>query len=113
EDGIRDWSVTGVQTCALPISIRAAAARRRYLDPALNGSAGDRRLPAAQAISGRERDVLRRMALGESNKEIAAALAISVRTVEVHKANAMRKLQLDGRADVVRYAVLNAWLEDP
>ena len=53
------------------------------------------------------------MALGHSNKEIAAALDIAVKTVEVHKANAMRKLNLRGRIDVVRFAVLNGWLEDP
>jgi len=40
-------------------------------------------------------------------------LSISVKTVEVHKANAMRKLRLGGRADVVRYAVLHEWMKDP
>ena len=39
-------------------------------------------------------------------------MGISVKTVEVHKANAMRKLNLNGRTDVVRYAVLNGWLQD-
>ena len=53
------------------------------------------------------------MAVGHSNKDIASALSISVKTVEVHKANAMRKLNLRGRTDVVRYAVLNEWLKDP
>jgi len=53
------------------------------------------------------------MALGHSNKEIAGALEISVKTVEVHKANAMRKLGLRGRIDVIRYAVLNGWLQEP
>ena len=42
------------------------------------------------------------MAIGHSNKEIAAALDIAVKTVEVHKANAMRKLDLHGRIDVVK-----------
>ena len=53
------------------------------------------------------------MALGHSNKDIAAALTLSVKTVEVHKANAMRKLGLTGRTDVVRYALLQGWLRDP
>jgi DNA-binding NarL/FixJ family response regulator len=53
------------------------------------------------------------MAVGYSNKEIASELDISVKTVEVHKANAMRKLGLRGRIDVVRYAVLNGWLKEP
>ena len=64
-------------------------------------------------ISDREASVLRLMAIGHSNKEIASALDIAVKTVEVHKANAMRKLDLRGRIDVVKYAVLNGWLQEP
>jgi DNA-binding NarL/FixJ family response regulator len=63
-------------------------------------------------ISERETEVLRRIAWGLSNKEIAAALDLSVKTVEVHKANAMRKLGLRGRIDIVRYAVLQGWLQE-
>lgn len=74
---------------------------------------GDRRgEPAATTITGRERQVLRLMAMGHSNRESAGAMGISVKTVEVHKANSMRKLDLKGRTDVVRYAVLNGWLQD-
>ena len=51
-------------------------------------------------------------ALGHSNKEIANALDVTVKTVEVHKANAMRKLGLRGRIDVVRYALLQGWLRE-
>ena len=100
-------------------AIRAAARGERYLDSTLvarNAKAylsrysdGDSRPP----ISEREASVLRLMAIGHSNKEIAHALEIAVKTVEVHKANAMRKLDLHGRIDVVRYAVLNGWLQDP
>ena len=61
----------------------------------------------------RESEVLRLMALGHTNKDIATALGVSVKTVEVHKANAMRKLGLSGRTDVVRYALLQGWLGDP
>jgi two-component system response regulator NreC len=53
------------------------------------------------------------MALGQSNKETAHDLSISIKTVEVHKTNAMRKLGMRGRTDVVRYAVLKGWLNDP
>ena len=63
-------------------------------------------------MTNRERDVLRLTAVGYSNKEIAAHLNISVRTVEVHKTNGMRKLSLTGRADVVRYAALHGWMKD-
>ena len=56
--------------------------------------------------------MLRLIAVGHSNKEVAAQLKISVKTVEVHKANAMRKLGLTGRVDIIRYAVLQGWLYD-
>ena len=97
-------------------AIRAAAAGDRYLDPTLarrgKEAGARRRLPARPAATDREASVLRLMAIGHSNKEIADQLGITVKTVEVHKANAMRKLGLRGRIDVVRYAVLNGWLQD-
>jgi DNA-binding NarL/FixJ family response regulator len=100
-------------------AIRAAARGERYLDASLSARPAGTRMqgrrdtaPRAR-ISDRESQVLRLMALGHSNKEIAAALEISVKTVEVHKANAMRKLELHGRLDVVRYALLQGWLRDP
>ena len=100
-------------------AIRAAAAGERYLDSTLvarNAKAYLSRYssePSRPPITDREGSVLRLMAIGHSNKEIANALDIAVKTVEVHKANAMRKLNLRGRIDVVRYAVLSGWLQDP
>src|SRR5262249_34780432 len=77
-------------------AIRSAAAGEMYVDPALR--ADDRNWsPVASrpaTITARETDVLRLMATGHSNKDIASELQISVKTVEVHKANAMRKLKL-------------------
>ena len=67
-------------------------------------------LPARSTITKREGDVLRRTALGHGNKDIANALNISPRTVEAHKANAMRKLGLTERADLIRFAVSKGWL---
>ena len=100
-------------------AIRAAASGQQYVDASLGATAAAG--PAARRprevivprISDREREVLRLMALGYSNKEIAVDLGISVKTVEVHKSNAMRKLDLHGRVDVVRYAVLQGWLTQP
>ena len=100
-------------------AIESAARGERYLDSALASRAADAYLsrhapqPGRPPITERETSVLRLMAIGHSNKEIAAALGIAVKTVEVHKANAMRKLNLRGRIDVVRFAVLNGWLQDP
>jgi DNA-binding NarL/FixJ family response regulator len=96
-------------------AIRIAAAGGRYLDPALppaDASRDPRRRPSTPRATEREIEVLRLIACGHSNREIGAALEISVKTVEVHKANAMRKLGLRGRTDVVRYAMMSGWLAD-
>ena len=101
-------------------AIRAVAAGGLYLDPAMTSRVADGLLarkaeiasqPHVQ-ISERESEVLRLTAIGHSNKEIASQLEISVKTVEVHKANAMRKLGLTGRVDIIRYGVLQGWLYD-
>ena len=100
-------------------AIRVVATGERYLDASLvarNAKAYLSRYGTTHSrppISEREASVLRLMAIGHSNKEIATALDIAVKTVEVHKANAMRKLDLRGRIDVVKYAVMNGWLQEP
>ena len=100
-------------------AIHSAAKGERYLDSALASRATDAYMsryakPTSRPpITDREASVLRLMAVGHSNKEIATSLGIAVKTVEVHKANAMRKLNLRGRIDVVRFAVLSGWLQDP
>ncbi len=100
-------------------AIRYAAEGKKYLD----GSVADgvtrnylrKHGPVAQqapVLTDREIEVIRNIAWGLSNKEIASSLQLSVKTVEVHKANAMRKLGLRGRIDLVRYAVLQGWMQD-
>ncbi len=61
-------------------------------------------------MSERETEVLRLVALGHSNKEIAAKLEISVKTVETYKARLMEKLDLHSRVDMVHYARDQGWL---
>jgi len=102
-DAVRVAAVGGSY---LDAQLRARAARTALDDPESHG----RRSPV---VSEREKQVLRMMAAGHSNKEIAEALGITIKTVEVHKANAMRKLRLRGRIDVVRYAILHGWLQEP
>ena len=105
-------------------AIRAVAAGGTYVDPSLAGALlavhGTRTPhgPATTAADGareltlREREVLELVARGYSNKEIGAALEVSVKTVETHKANAMTKLGLTSRAAVVRFAMDQGWLAD-
>ena len=101
-------------------AVRAVAAGGLYVDPELaprvaDGLLGKGSAPSDQpqeSISERESEVLRLLAVGHSNKEVAARLNLSVKTVEVHKTNAMRKLGLNGRVDLIRYGVLKGWLHD-
>ena len=97
-------------------AIREVAAGGRYVHPELGA-----RLVAAEAdavrqaeedpLSDREREVLRLLALGYTNQEIAKQLFISVRTAETHRAHVMQKLRLDSRAELVRYAIARGLLE--
>ena len=63
--------------------------------------------PPAASITGREREVLTRVALGCSNKTIARELGLSPKTVEKHRSNLMRKLQLHNAAAITMYAIRN------
>ncbi len=63
-------------------------------------------------LSEREREVLRLLALGHTNQELASMLFISVRTAETHRAHIMQKLGLRSRADLVRYALDNKLIAD-
>jgi two-component system response regulator NreC len=102
-------------------AIRAIGAGQTYLDTAitekavsqiLGGKRAARGAPPDANLSGREVEVLRLIAWGYINKEIAARLNLSIKTVEVHKANGMRKMGMKSRVDIVRYALLQGWLQD-
>ena len=101
-------------------AIRYVVAGKTYLDPAVTatvvGSALGRHFargsPPKKTLSLREEEVLRLVARGYLNKEVAARLEISIKTAEAHKANAMQKMGMKSRIDIVRYAVLEGWLDD-
>jgi len=101
-------------------AIRAVANGGKYLDSAvagrMMGSYAGRSVVSGQALSElseRETEVLRLIAWGYSNKEVANRLNISVKTIESHKANAMKKLGMSSRIDIVRYAVVQGWMDHP
>jgi DNA-binding NarL/FixJ family response regulator len=98
-------------------AIRAVAAGERYVHPALGArliaaDAEERKRAEVDPLSEREREVLRLLALGNTNQEIAKMLYISVRTAETHRAHIMQKLGLSSRADLVRYALTEGLLDD-
>jgi DNA-binding NarL/FixJ family response regulator len=91
-----------------------------YVDPSLAGAllteqpsrvSGEWKKKRAD-LTTREEEVLRLIARGYSNKEIATTLQVSVKTVETHKANGMAKLGVNSRAALVRFAMSERWLED-
>jgi two-component system, NarL family, response regulator NreC len=97
-------------------AVRAVAAGERYVHPALGArlvqaEVEERRRADDDPLSAREREVLRLLALGHTNQEIASMLYISVRTAETHRAHIMRKLGLSSRAELVRYALTEGLLE--
>ncbi len=101
-------------------AIRTVASGNAYLDPSLTrkvmggyvNKASSLRGEGKVDLSERESEVLRLIAFGYSNKDIGEKLELSTKTIEAHKANAMRKLGISSRIDIVRYAILQNWLQD-
>jgi two-component system, NarL family, response regulator NreC len=100
----------------LVAAIRQVAAGGSYVNPALGArvviaEAKEDAESQADPLSEREHEVLRLLALGHTNQEIAKTLYISVRTAETHRAHIMQKLGLASRAELVRYALARQILE--
>jgi DNA-binding NarL/FixJ family response regulator len=100
-------------------AVRAVAAGGTYLDPSLAGGVirrfvNRRESPGGEAeeLSDREAEVVRLIALGYSNKEIAARLGLSVKTIETYKSRSMEKLGIHSRVEIVRFAARRGWLTE-
>jgi two-component system, NarL family, response regulator NreC len=114
--GARGYVLKEAIDAEVVAAVREVAAGNRYVHPALGArmvaaDAAAHAAIAADPLSDREREVLRLLALGYTNQEIAKQLYISVRTAETHRAHIMRKLQLSTRAELVRYAIEHGQLE--
>jgi len=97
-------------------AIREVAAGGHYVHPELGArlvaaESRERKRAEEDPLSEREHEVLRLLALGHTNQEIAQQLYISVRTAETHRAHIMQKLRLQSRAELVRYALDQGLLE--
>lgn len=112
--GVRGYLLKRAAAEQLVQGVRTVAAGGVYLDPVLAALLAVRPGPASVASDGdlseRERDVLRLLAVGYTNKEIGARLRISVKTVETYKTRGMEKLGFGSRVDLVRYASRRGWL---
>jgi len=84
---------------------------RLVLEGYLRGAGGGEAADQAPTLSGREREIVQLLAEGASNKEVARALGISVKTAETHRSNIMRKMQFASLSDLVKYAVRNKIIE--
>jgi two-component system response regulator NreC len=96
-------------------AVREVAAGGRYVNPELGArvvAAESQTRRQADTLSEREHEVLRLLALGHTNQEIAKQLVISVRTAETHRAHIMEKLEVSSRAELVRYALDRGLLDD-
>lgn len=102
-------------------AIRVVASGKSFLDPLVAGQITQHYAADAETdphgvireeLSPREVEVLRLLARGYANREIAAELDISVKTVDAHKANGMSKLGMSSRIELVRFAILQGWLRE-
>jgi DNA-binding NarL/FixJ family response regulator len=111
--GVKGYVVKSASGRELIHALRAVASGKRYLSPEVTGAVmelwdepSSGVSPSQSAILGkREREVLRLIAEGQRSVSIAAAMGITVATVEAHRRNILRKLQLHSAADLTRYAV--------
>jgi len=119
--GVSGYVLKQSASAELLRAIRVIAGGGNYLDPAMTGKVFGNYAAKREKVRGevrgtplteRESEALRQIARGYSNKEIAAQMDISVKTVEAHKANALKKLNMKSRLDIVNYAVLQGWLQE-
>ncbi len=116
EAGASGYVLKEAADAELVAAIRDVAAGGQYVHPELGArlvaaETAERRRAEEDPLSDREREVLRLLALGHTNQEIAKELYISVRTAETHRAHIMQKLRLSSRAELVRYALSEGMLE--
>jgi len=103
--GVRGYVLKEAADTELVQAVRSAAAGETYLQPSLGARLAAEPEAPADDLSKREGEVLRLIALGHTNADIAEQLFLSIRTVESHRAHIQQKLGLAGRAELVRYAL--------
>lgn len=109
--GVRGYVLKEAADAELVQAVRSAALGETYLQPALGARLAAEPDGPDDDLTGREREVLRLIALGHTNAEIAEQLYLSIRTVETHRAHIQQKLGASTRADLVRYALEHKLIE--
>lgn len=95
----------------LTAAIRTAADGGSYIDPELGGQVAQLGADPLEALGERDRELLRLLALGHTNREIGEKLYLSVRAVEVNRAKLLEKLGLESRPELVRFAIANGVID--
>jgi len=121
EAGVRGYIVKSDSDRDLVIAVEKLAEHKPFFTPRatevilsnFNGNRPRVDLPETlrDRLTSREREIVQLLAEGKSSKEVASSLWLSVKTVETHRANIMRKLQLHSVTELVRYAVRNQIIE--
>jgi two-component system, NarL family, response regulator NreC len=110
--GVRGYVLKEAADSELVQAVRSAAAGDTYLQPSLGARlVAEPESKRGDELSEREREVLRLIALGHTNAEIAEQLYLSIRTVESHRAHIQQKLRLSSRAELVHYALEHGMIE--
>jgi len=121
EAGVRGYVLKRGAAESLVAAIRVVVGGGLYVDPAIAGNLPNKAAPrrsgrvgdcGALDLTVREAEVLKLVALGYTNKEIAGRLDVSVKSAETYKARGVEKLGLKTRAELVRYASMQGWLTD-
>ncbi|WP_404992225.1 response regulator [Cupriavidus pauculus] len=103
--GARGYVLKDAPADELMAAIQAVLAGRMFYSARIARGMAEQTISPLDALTPRERDILHGIGKGLANKEIAAGLGVSVRTVETHRLNLKRKLGIEGRAELVKYAV--------
>ncbi|WP_195821880.1 response regulator transcription factor [Roseobacter sp. MH60115] len=109
--GAMGYVLKDVPTDEIKQAIDVVMSGERYLCTGARGSLEPKGDNAREALTGREQTILLQLAQGKSNKEVAIALDISVRTVETHRKNIKRKLGISSTAGLTRYALEHGVLQ--
>lgn len=121
EAGVSGYVLKQSASTELLRAIRAVAAGDKFLDPAITGKFFNNYTEKTTKLRGdtqgirltaRESETLRLIALGYSNREIAEQFDLSVKTIETHKANAQKKLDISSRKEIISYAILQGWMQE-
>lgn len=109
--GAKGYILKDVPTDEIKHAIDAVMRGEQYLCTGASGSLAPKQDNTREALTGREQTILLELAQGKSNKEVALALDISVRTVETHRKNIKRKLGISSTAGLTRYAMEHGVLQ--